>query len=524
MHSLTDEQEQAVAMARQMRSFKVSALAGTGKTTTLVAIARAMGQKRGLYLSFNKTIAIEAQKKFSGTGCQARTFHSLAFAGFGRKYGSRLNKRLNAGYLRGRFGVNGDFDYAISEMALATISRFLRTADPEISTDHVVWNEACKLAFSSRRLLMQEYHACGDDASERSRINQKLAGNEQECRVCYKIRDEAIVLAHKILEEMRNPYSDVPVTHDMYLREFVLSNPDLGPAGFGYDYVLFDEAQDADSLMLRLTTSQSIPVIYVGDAYQQIYEWRGARNAMASLDLPETPLTMSFRFGQSIADDANVVLRDLSAKFLLRGRPDLRSTVITDRAASGARATIVRTNAEVMEHALLGLGDGHRVGVSGKAGIRSFLRDYLKLASGHPSGQFALFKTEKDLRDHAESEDGSDLKTLLRLVDNYGVDSLNSVMEATVDLDSNKDAWQSCDSVVITAHKSKGMEFDTVLLSNEMFSPKRLVHDEEKRLLYVAKTRAMNVLKQPVDYSRLDLSETGDVSMEAAIDRIVGVA
>ncbi|WP_437559563.1 UvrD-helicase domain-containing protein [Acidithiobacillus sulfuriphilus] len=525
MFSLTDEQEQAVAMARQMRGFKVSALAGTGKTTTLAAIARALGQKRGLYLSFNKTIATEAQKKFSGTGCEARTFHSLAFAGFGRKYGFRLNKRLNAGYLRSRFGISGDYAYAISEVALGTLSRFLRTADPEIATDHVAWNDACKEVLSGRRALMSEYHACGDDAAKKSEINQKLAANEQECKVCYKIRDEAIIVARKVLEEMRNPNSDVPVTHDLYLREFVLSNPDLGSAGFRYDYILFDEAQDADSLMLLLTTSQSLPVFYVGDAYQQIYEWRGARNAMASLDLPETPLTMSFRFGQAIADDANAVLRSLDAKFLLRGRPDLRSTVITDKAVSGARATIVRTNAEVMAQALLGLGDGCRVGVSGKAGIRAFLRDYQKLVSGHPSGQFALFQTENDLRDHAQSGEGSDLKMLLHLVDDYGMDSLDSVMASTVDLDSDKDAWKSCDRIVITAHKSKGMEFDTVLLSDGLFNPKRLANDEEKRLLYVAKTRAINVLKQPVDYSRLDLSQgSADRSMEQAIDKIVGSA
>ena len=81
MFALTDEQQQAVAMARRMQSFKVSALAGTGKTTTLTEIARALGQKRGIYLSFNRIIAMEAQKKFAGTGCESRTFHSLAFAG-----------------------------------------------------------------------------------------------------------------------------------------------------------------------------------------------------------------------------------------------------------------------------------------------------------------------------------------------------------------------------------------------------------------------------------------------------------
>jgi superfamily I DNA/RNA helicase len=32
-------------------------------------------------------------------------------------------------------------------------------------------------------------------------------------------------------------------------------------------------------------------LIYIGDPYQQIYEWRGAVNAMAQIDAPERALT-----------------------------------------------------------------------------------------------------------------------------------------------------------------------------------------------------------------------------------------
>ncbi|MGE0049458.1 MAG: UvrD-helicase domain-containing protein [Acidithiobacillus sp.] len=501
MLSLTKEQRKAVSMANRMESFKVSALAGTGKTTTLAAIAKDLGKKRGLYLSFNRAIAAEAQTKFDGSGCQARTFHSLAFAGFGKKYGVRLKKRLNASYIRTRFGITGDYSYAVGEMALGTLFRFLRTADQEIAKDHVPWNDGCKAIFLERRELMVKFAACGDDQSEKAEINQRLAENEQNCKVCYKIRDLGIEIAKQVLLEMRNPSSDFPVTHDLYLREFVLSSPNLGRAGF--QYILFDEAQDADGLMLLLTTRQSIPIFYVGDAFQQIYGWRGAQNAMASLDLPETPLTMSFRFGQAIADDANQVLRSLGAKHFLEGRPDLRSQVITGESETGGRATIVRTNAEVIAHTIGGVNGDRRVGVSGKAGIRSFLKDYQKLADGQPSGQFALFKSEQELRDHADTDEGRDLKMLMRLVDDYGVYGLTSIMESTVDLDDDKDAWKSCDRIVITAHKSKGMEFDTVSLSEGLFNPKHLENDEEKRLLYVAKTRAMNTLVQPVDFSRI---------------------
>jgi hypothetical protein len=50
----------------------------------------------------------------------------------------------------------------------------------------------------------------------------------------------------------------------------------------------------ADALCLR---AQQCQVIYVGDPYQQIYEWRGAVNAMEHIRAPECALTESFRFG-----------------------------------------------------------------------------------------------------------------------------------------------------------------------------------------------------------------------------------
>lgn len=60
--NFTDEQKQAISLARQGQTMKVSALAGTGKTSTLVGIAQAT-QGRGLYLAFNKGIATEAQQR-----------------------------------------------------------------------------------------------------------------------------------------------------------------------------------------------------------------------------------------------------------------------------------------------------------------------------------------------------------------------------------------------------------------------------------------------------------------------------
>jgi superfamily I DNA/RNA helicase len=83
-------------------------------------------------------------------------------------------------------------------------------------------------------------------------------------------------------------------------------------------------------------------MIYVGDKYQQIYEWRGAVNAMEEISTDSTTfLTMSFRFGETIAEGASNILSLLGEQRPIIGNPKIRS-----RNGSVTPETILaRTNA-----------------------------------------------------------------------------------------------------------------------------------------------------------------------------------
>ena len=48
---------------------RVLAMAGTGKTTTLICFAKARGNSSILYLCFNKKLKLEAERKFAQAGC-----------------------------------------------------------------------------------------------------------------------------------------------------------------------------------------------------------------------------------------------------------------------------------------------------------------------------------------------------------------------------------------------------------------------------------------------------------------------
>ncbi|HRF95704.1 MAG TPA: AAA family ATPase, partial [Aggregatilineales bacterium] len=64
----------------------ISALAGTGKTSTLVWIAKRLPKAESkIFCAFNADIVKDLQSKLDGTGVTARTFHSLGLGAL-KKY------------------------------------------------------------------------------------------------------------------------------------------------------------------------------------------------------------------------------------------------------------------------------------------------------------------------------------------------------------------------------------------------------------------------------------------------------
>jgi len=94
---LTREQ---ILIVESNGNIKINAVAGSGKTATLIEYARARHEKgKILYLAFNKSVRIEAVKRFSENGInnvQVETAHSLAYAHIVK--GSSYKVRTTGGY------------------------------------------------------------------------------------------------------------------------------------------------------------------------------------------------------------------------------------------------------------------------------------------------------------------------------------------------------------------------------------------------------------------------------------------
>src|SRR5262249_9456708 len=131
-------------------------------------------------------------------------------------------------------------------------------------------------------------------------------------------RGDIVREAVKAWDRMRDKADPMPMGFAGALKHWAQSRPT-----FRGGFVLLDEAPDSSVVVTRVVREQQLQKVIVGDAFQQLYDWRGAINAMAQIPTAhEAALTMSFRFGDKIAHYANEVLKLLGSKYLLRGNPE----------------------------------------------------------------------------------------------------------------------------------------------------------------------------------------------------------
>lgn len=257
----TLEQAAAVEAFASGENVAIHAAAGSGKTSTLRFIADSAVGKRGLYMAFNRSVADDAKRRFSGTGVVPSTVHALAYREFGAPLRHRLNQqRLFWPQKASIIGASDKFPVGstyltrqtLVRLAEETVKAFCRSMDKAITAETAV--------MPSHIILMPR---------EEARLRQKVAE-----------------MANAYWNDWMRPDGRIPVTHDCYLKLWALSEPVLN-----YDYLLVDEAQDLEPLTRGVLNLQDTQVVAVGDPNQAIYGWRGAESAMNDFGGVRTNLT-----------------------------------------------------------------------------------------------------------------------------------------------------------------------------------------------------------------------------------------
>lgn len=482
-HAPTDEQLAAVDAFTSGGNTKLEAVAGSGKTSTLLGIARLELQRnphrKGLNLAFNRSVADEAERRFP-SNVASMTAHSLAkrqiknskYGPLLGKMGERIPWRDTAAAIYPARTIVDMPDgpklfssYVIGRYALRAVEEFCRTVATSISIEHM------------------------------PAIAGVIPGSPQEAQLA----EAVIPCAQRAWRNLLDPNSfAVQFNHSHYLKLFVDSEPRLGRPG---DFLLFDEAQDTNPILAKLVAMQDhLQVVLVGDTNQSIYRFNGAINSMARFHAEHSvTLSQSFRFGDAIAEAANVVLERLNSRVLVRGNQNIDDRI--DFRLANADAVLSRTNGGAIAEVMQVQKGGKSAALIGDTkAARRFCESARSLKEGvsPDDPQFAAFSTWGDLQEYVENQPGmSDIATQAKLIDSHGVDALEDAL-------GNLVSPQRADVVCSTAHKSKGAEFPRVRIADDFEDPEAnndqpfpLSPEEvtdERRLAYVTLTRAQNAL------------------------------
>ena len=467
---LTDEQRAICEIARERNdnlALKIQAFAGTGKTTTLMAIAQACPHSKFLYVVFNRAAAESARARMP-SNVEVRTAHSIAYRKVGRQFDARLTQRPWSwlAFMREKMpkalnavARGGRTRSAAGALIIKTLEHFLRTTDREIGLNHVPsW---CDDALTS---------STADAACD-------------------------------LWDAIRDPNGTAPVSHDCYLKLFYLGDHQIAGAD---RTLMLDEAQDADPVILGLVQSHPGPRVLVGDSYQQLYQWRGAVNALgnAQIETAVMPLTQTFRFGSGAARWANRVLELLEESHRIRPARHATSATVSDDNRN-VDAILARTNAGALDEAVKVLERGRKVYVMGGAEpLVRLIESAWKLRSGKKgNGELAVFSTWDELKSAAQgnrSDDYGDpaLQILVRLIEERGSRVLSMCSRLRECVESPEHAQVT----ISTVHKAKGLEWSRVLVAGDFNPFIRREHGvvrrdlEEACVIYVALTRAREQL------------------------------
>ncbi|EAH5676671.1 hypothetical protein EAJ29_05485 [Campylobacter upsaliensis] len=296
---------------------------------------------------------------------------------------------------------------------------------------------------------------------------------------------------------------ELPMTHDFYLKYYQLASG--GKELHNYDYILFDEAQDSNAVMLSIFLNNVCKKILVGDTFQNIYGFNQTINALETIKADfHLNLSTNYRSTQEILDYADSFLETCSSKNRVKMHSALKEEVKIK-----TQAFITRTNAGLIEliNTLRKEENLDEVALLKEPesifkllfDIFSFRANRFELISKE-NAFLHNFDSMFELRSYASYD--AELSLALNLSEKpYDFKALKKL---ALKLYQNKNA----NIFLINAHLSKGLEWDRVILHNDFVklrdlkakieeeknqeekAKREFEMEQELNLFYVAITRA----------------------------------
>ncbi len=461
----------------------VNAVAGSGKTSLLVAISKYING--AIFVAFNQHVVKELSQKLANTSVS--TIHSLGFRSIRTKFknievdGNKYRKYI-------RQILESDF---VDDDPIRKIS-----------------SEICRIGDLMRLTL--------------SPIN---ANSLEDICATYDIDiDFGLVSPHTIVEVIKRALNWGMKIEDCMVVDYtdmIYLPTALNLRPFTYKWVLVDEAQDLNAAQRKLvmrSVAKGGRMIFVGDRRQAIYGFAGA--SISSMDeireeakAMEMPLSICYRCPKSHVEMAKSIIPEIESA------PDAKEGVISDVKAEDAIKRISKGDLVVCRltaplvslcYDLIGNGIGAKIrgydigeklaNIVEKVGkMRGFkFKKFNEFLSKHTDKNVEkiLAKNGNDMDDVSIKQQEDIEEAILRILEISEARSIKELSDHIRKLFSDSDAvvWLS------TVHRAKGLEADTVWILLEERMPLKSRNSsqwqlsQEYNLRYVALTRAKSNL------------------------------
>jgi len=435
--------------------------AGTGKTTTLEMGEKAVEKQPILYLVFNNRNAKEAKERMLST-TEVRTFNGCGSIVWTNTIGRRC--ALNAKK------CNDILKNIIQETRQKKLQQEL-------------WDVYFEVLAGVGMAKALGYIPDGKfpDTPRLCTQEQLIATLEEQPSDLVIDLIDAVLLA-----SIQAAYAGSVDWNDQVYMPGV-----FGGAFPRFPLVLVDEYQDLNpvnhAMLTRLVKGR---IVGVGDPWQNIYGFRGAKangmaEAKAQFNMTSTELSVSFRCPQRVVEAAR--WRVPNFKWIKPGGHVERLEGLEARDFVERASIICRNNAPLFKLGMQLLAHGRSVTVAGSDIGPKLIGTMRKLGPEH-SPQATVLAAIEDWRAEKlakESSTANDTADCMKVFAGYGSD-LGLAIKYAEHLFEQQGTMK-----LLTGHKSKGLEFDTVYMLDPWLMKE---HEQDLNLRYVTQTRAKDTL------------------------------
>lgn len=491
------QQENIFSLIVQTFNVIIEAVAGAGKTSTIVEFLHRHPRCRAIFLAFNKSIATELETKVPDWAV-AKTLHALGYGAIAKARRSRLDfsEKKVFWHAADVIGVqDGRKGHSLSE-----IERKVNNCKREWA------NFAAKVISLAKATLIYP------DALP-AQYAALLAEYDLE---------QPKTLDFNPIETIQRIYSDTIEMPSIDFDDMIFLPNYLGLALPAFDLVLVDESQDLNAaqmgmLKLFLKSNPKTRFVFVGDPSQAIYGFRGAgTNSMELIRegfaATEAGLSVSFRCAKAIVAEAQKYVSHIES------HPDAPEGIVrnledmdTFYSEAGQDFVLCRKNAPLVAVCLAFLARGKAATIVGravaenlKALINKLSKDNGAMALADLYSAIGNWEQKEIAKANARNNERMAEEIADKAACIYALgEGLSTVAELLANLDrifyqneKDEDGKWFKGTKLMTFHKSKGLENDRVYIlpTNPIRTNLDWQEQQETNLHYVSVTRAKKEL------------------------------